>query len=309
MLTVGPHWREARFRAMGSGAHLQVGGGTGPLLSWARAEVERLEACWSRFRPTSELSRLNACPGTWVPVSSDLLLALRRAHRLWEHTAGAFDPTILPSLRALGYDRTFRAMARTGSAAPHGLRATGWSTVEVDEAGPAVRLPDGCALDLGGLGKGLAADLVAEGLVARGATSALVSLGGDIRTAGAVPVGGWRIPVLDPLAPSSTWREAVLGEEAIVTSTTLLRRWERGGRLLHHLLDPLTGEPADSGIVAAVVRAPEAWWAEGLAKAAIVLGRGAGAPLLEGSGASATLFGGDGTTTTVGLEGVACSPS
>ena len=81
-------------------------------------------------------------------------------------------------------------------------------------------------------------------------TSALVGLGGDIRTAGAVPVGGWVIPVLDPFDADVVWREEVLGAEAVITSTSLLRRWSRGGRALHHILDPISGLPTRH----------RAWW-------------------------------------------------
>lgn len=308
VLSVAPHWSERTFRAMGSSAHLIVGGAHEPLLDWAVAEVERLEQCWSRFRPESELSSLATGTGAWRPVSRDLLLALTRARRLWEWTAGAFDPTVRVALEALGYDRTFRAVHPDG-AAPVPVPAPGFGAVEIDEAAQAVRVPAGLGLDLGGLGKGLAADLLAEGLVLRGAASALVGLGGDLRAAGEPPAGGWQVPVLDPFDDAATWSEVSLGADAIVTSTSLMRRWHRGGRSLHHIVDPITGAPSDTGVVAVVARGGEAWWAEGLAKAVMVLGEDAAPLLLEGSGVEATLFRGDRSTRTIGDVEVLCSPS
>jgi thiamine biosynthesis lipoprotein len=309
VLTSEPYWHERRFRAMGSPAHLIVGGAHAPLVDWAVAEIERLEQCWSRFRTDSALSRLVARPGPAVPVSRDLLTALTRATRLWEWTAGAFDPTVLGPLEALGYDRSFATVDPAAAVPVRPVPAPGWGAVEVDEDAGTVRVPPGVGIDLGGVGKGLAADLVAEGLVLRGAASALVGLGGDIRTAGEVPEGGWRVPIEDPFDEHVTWSDAVLGTEAIVTSTSLMRRWQRGGRTLHHIIDPLSGCPTDTEVVAVVARGADAWWAEGLAKSVMVLGASAAEVLLSGSGVEATLFGADRSVRTVGQEEARCSPS
>lgn len=309
VLSAAPYWSERRFRAMGTTAHLIVGAAHEPLLEWAEAEVERLEQCWSRFRPDSELCRLAARPGEWVPVSTDLLAALARARQLWAHTAGAFDPTVLTALEALGYDCTFSAIDHADERPlPRPAAARGFGAVELDVDRSAARIASGVRVDLGGLGKGLAADLVAEGLVQRGASSALVGLGGDIRTAGEVPEGGWRVPVEDPFDDAEVWSEQVLGAEAVVTSTSLIRRWRRGGRPVHHIVDPVDGAPADSGVVAVVARGASAWWAEGLAKAAIVLGEAAAPALLAGTGVRATLFRSDRTAVTFDEEGALCSP-
>jgi thiamine biosynthesis lipoprotein len=294
---------------MGTDAHLIVGGAHEGLVEWAVDEVERLEQSWSRFRPGSELRSLLARPDEWVPVSRDLLLALSRARLLWEETAGAFDPTVLRSIEALGYDRTFRAVEPDSAAVVRSAVPPGFGGVEIDEVRGAVRLPQGVGIDLGGVGKGLAADLIAEGLVLRGAASALIGLGGDIRTAGEVPAGGWRIPVQDPFDPGRTWAEVVLGTEALVTSTSLMRRWRRAGTPLHHIIDPLTGSPTDTGVVAVVARGSEAWRAEGLAKAAIVLGEAAAPLLFEGTGVDATLFRRDGAAVSLpGWEALCSRP-
>lgn len=309
MLTGAPHWRERRFRAMGSQAHLIVGGAHEPLLQWAVDEVERLEQSWSRFRPTSEVSRIMATAGEWVAVSADLLQILVRARSLWEHTAGAFDPTVLAALCSLGYDRTFRDLARrSDSVVAPPDPAPGFGAVELDEDAGAVRLAPGIGLDLGGIGKGLAADLLVEGLLLRGASSALLGMGGDIRAAGVGPEGGWRIPVLDPFDSEQVWREVVLDADAVVTSTSLMRRWSRGEQELHHIIDPLTGRPTDAGVAAVVAQGPEAWWAEGLAKAAMVLGEAAAPTLFRGTGVSGTLFREDRTLVEFRDEAMACQP-
>jgi thiamine biosynthesis lipoprotein len=303
-------WTERRFRAMGSTAHLIVGGAHEPLADWAVAELERLEQCWSRFRADSELSQLVSRSGDWVPVSSDLLRVLTAARELWEHTAGAFDPTVAVGLEALGYDRTFADVGPGGpGSSSRPIAAPGFDAVALDADGARVRVTEGVRLDLGGVGKGLAADLVAEGLILRGASAALVALGGDIRTAGDVPQGGWRVPVQDPFDPEQIWAEVVLGTEAVVTSTSLMRRWERGGQALHHIVDPITGWPSDTGVAAVVARGAGAAWAEGLAKAVMVVGEEGATALLEGTGVEATLFRVDRSTLTISGSEAVCSPS
>ena len=243
-----------------------------------------------------------------MEVSPDLLLALSRARWLWELTAGAFDATVLPALEALGYDRTFADVARDGPPVDHAPTAPGFDRVEIDAASSAVRLGPGVRIDLGGVGKGLAADLVAEGIVLRGASSALVELGGDVRTAGEVLEGGWQIPVLDPFDATSTWSHASLGSEAIVTCTSLIRRWRRGRQELHHIVDPLTGMPTDVGVVAVVARGQEAWLAEGLAKATMVVGESGANALLADTGVSAEVFRADRSSVAIGGASVLCSP-
>lgn len=291
-----PYWTARRVAAMGSTAVVTIGDADEALAGWALEELVRLERTWSRFRPDSELSALNDRPGEWVPVSRRLLEAVTRVLALWRVTGGAFDASVLDALERAGYDRTFAAIDRDDprpAALP--VQPVGCSAVEVDEGAGAVRLPPGCRLDLGGIGKGLAADIVAEGLVDRGARSALVAVGGDIRVCGQVPDGGWCIPVEDPFRPELTLFEHPLASGAVVTSTTLIRTWRRAGRRYHHIVDPRTGAPVAGDVAAVVAGAPTAWWAEGIAKAALVLGPAGGVELLRSAGVGGWIFATDGS--------------
>jgi len=283
---------------MGSTAELLVWGpNPEPLADWATAEIERCEASWSRFRPSSELAALNHCAGAGaVTVSARLWGALVRARRAHLETDGLFDPTVLGSLVALGYDRSFADAPPADVASAIGAGAPGFASVGLDDERRAVRLPANVGIDLGGIGKGLAADLVVEGLLARGAAGVCVSMGGDVRVGGPGPDrdDAWEIRVEDPRDD----REAFvfpLVDEALAQSSTLFRRWRRGGREVHHLIDPRTGGPSASGVVCAVVTAREAWHAEILAKAALVAGVDAGIALLERAGADGWLLARDGT--------------
>ena len=301
VLTIAHHdpdfWTEYVTRAMGSTAHLVVGDARPELVGWGVEEIERLEQAWSRFRPSSELSMLNASEGRPVAVSPILWAALDRCDRLWRATGGMFDPTVLTALERWGYDRSFDRLAERGTAAARAecAPAPGWACTTLDPDTRTVRLPPGIRVDLGGVGKGLAADLVAEGLVDRGARSACVALGGDIRVAGIAPEAGWAVPVEDPSAPFTH----PVRSGALAMSTTLIRRWRSGGQDAHHLIDPLTGAPSRTGVVAAVVAADEAWWAEGLAKAAIVSGLDAGAALLRRCGVTGWITTDDGETSAI----------
>jgi thiamine biosynthesis lipoprotein len=287
------YWTERRTRAMGCAAHVMLGDAPAGLDEWAVAEIERLEQCWSRFRRESELAQLNARAGEWVDASSAMLLALTCAVDLHRSMRGLFDPTILDALERAGYDRSFEAVPRTDDrdrAADAPCAAPGFAEVEIDTDAARVRAPRGVRIDLGGLGKGLAADLVTRGLVDRGARSALVSLGGGIRARGDAPEGAWKIPVEDPLDATRVTFVHPLADAALVSSTRRIRSWSRGGVELHHIIDPRTGGSARTEVVAVVATAPDAWWAEGVAKAILIAGVERGVPFARATGVRAWLF-------------------
>lgn len=273
-------WHERTWRALGTDLHAQVSG-PARLADRLVERVEQLEATWSRFRTDSELCRLNADPNERVEVSATLAAALERCLAGWAATDGLFDPTVIDALETTGYRDSFRADGhRRGLHMPR--RATpGMEGVELDRTTATVRREPGIRFDLGGIGKGLAADLVAEELLAEGATAVCLSFGGDIRVGGVAPDGGWRIPVEDPRHGGDLF-VAGLQAGAIVTSTTEYRCWNTlDGLPAHHLIDPRTSRPSESGVVAVVAAAAEAWWAEVLAKAALVAGATHGRALLE----------------------------
>jgi thiamine biosynthesis lipoprotein len=284
---------------MGSTADVVVFGADSELLAdRAAAEVERLEASWSRFRSGSELSRLNNRAGRPVRVSPTLWSAVEAAAQGWRETDGLFDPTVLTTLVGLGYDRTFREVPPERSDAPRSAPVVGFGVVGLDADAREVDLPLGVGLDLGGIGKGLAADLVVDELVRRGARSVAVSLGGDVRVAGEGPHadGAWAVPVVRPTddAPLGTFP---LVDEALVQSTVSIRSWTAGGRRLHHLIDPRTGWPADTGLASVVVTGPRAARSEVFAKAALVAGPAAGPALLDDAGLDGWFIAVDGTVT------------
>ena len=273
------------------------------LIDWGIEQLRRLERLWSRFEPTSEISSLNAHPGTAQVVSGETYSAIDRAVALWRATDGRFDPTVLAALEAVGYDRSFELVRQRSVPRPFDTMPTpGCVGIELDADTSSVKLPPGVRLDLGGVGKGFAADCIAEWLVARGAISVCVGLGGDIRIAGECPIeSGWPIPIEDPVSPGTMLCSFPITRGALVMSSTRERRWvTANGRYAHHIIEPSTGRPAETGITAVAVHTDEAWWAEGLAKAALLAGIIDGVDLLHRYGVTAWVITDDQRVITVG---------
>ncbi len=246
---------ERTFRAMGTDCHIVVvteAQSTDDLLTLARERVELLEDCWSRFRPTSELNRLNAAAGQGPrPASADLLTLVDHMLRAWERSDGLFDPTVLQSMKALGYDADFDSvLARSAVSVLDDVTlaaAPGMSGIALDPDAGTITLPHRVGIDPGAIGKGLAADLVAAELMATGAAGVLVNLGGDLAFLGTTEDGSaWTIGVEDERLPVAHPDRLVRLLEfpadttaaGIATSTTLKRRWAQGRR--HHVIDPRT---------------------------------------------------------------------
>ncbi|HZR96196.1 MAG TPA: FAD:protein FMN transferase [Gaiellaceae bacterium] len=260
------------FRAVGTTCLAAVTTRDGELrlaraaLDAAVREVEACERALSRFDAASDLSRLNAGAGTWVAVDVRLREALRLALRARAATGGRFDPTILPALAAAGYDRSFEQIeARPPRRLEHWRPG---AAVEVGDDGRA-RVVRGAAVDLGGIGKGYAADraLAAMRSAWPRLPGALVDLGGDVALAGETPEGGpWRIDVGDPHHPPAVLGRLAVCGGGIATSGRAVRRFGPGGAL-HHLIDPATGAPAVPGPLAVTVVARDAAEAEAHATA------------------------------------------
>jgi thiamine biosynthesis lipoprotein len=288
---------EAVFRAMGSDAHLVVVGGRPGAVVRARARIIQLEQRWSRFVPSSEVSQLNDRAGEPLAVSADTVLLVQRATEAWRFSGGAFDPTVLGPLVRAGYDRSFEQLAGPG-AETHGevdrraLLGLGAADIEID--GARVRLPAGTGFDPGGIGKGLAADLVVAELLAEGAEGACVNLGGDVRVAGDPPDGdAWTVSVDHPRRDRPL-AHLGLRDGAVATSTTLRRRWTVDGADRHHLIDPRSGLPSDTDVELATVVAAEAWIAEALTKAVLLRRSEVAFDVIDGTAAEALAVDGQG---------------
>jgi thiamine biosynthesis lipoprotein len=241
--------------------------------------VNAIDLAASRFRKDSELSRINASPERVAKVSPLLAQAIGTALRGAELSGGAVDPTIGYAIRLAGYDTDFAAVPADGVEL-HLVeqRVPGWRMLEFDPYSRTLLLPRGVQLDLGATAKALASDLAAaEASKAIGGSGVLVSLGGDIAVAGQAPEEGWSIQLsADSAAPIEDSEETVaITSGGVATSSTTVRRWTRGGVVLHHIIDPKTGLPADSCWRAASVVAATCVDANIASTAAIVMGKDA----------------------------------
>ena len=290
-----PHVEHLRFRAMNVAVHLIAIDASPGALEAAAAEVHECENRWSRFLPNSELSRLNDRDTGTVALSEETYELVSAAVDAWRVTDGRFDPTILPSLKAHGYDATFADISPDDGDEVEPMWSPGCIAIDLDPLNLTVTLPTGMQLDLSGIAKGHTADRVVAALVASGASGAYANLGGDLRVAGSAPSDhGWVIGVEDPFDRHRTIVTIALRDGAVVTSTRLQRQWTRGGVPQHHLIDPRTGAPARSGVAAVTVITSSASTAEVLAKAAFVDGLDGGLELLAEHGVTGLLVADDG---------------
>jgi thiamine biosynthesis lipoprotein ApbE len=297
---------QSSWRALGTSVVLRS---TAPeALASAREAVERelaaIDLACSRFRPDSELVRCNERAGRPVAVGALLFEALELALDAARLTDGDVDPTVGRALELAGYDRDWSLLARPrGEPAPDAfppatltLRTrSGWQTIELDATARTVRVPSGISLDLGSTAKAWAADRAAAAAHAAGGCGVLVSLGGDIATAGAGPADGWRVRVTDDHrgGPSAPGQTISIRGGGLATSSTAVRRWSHAGHTMHHIIDPATGAPARSCWRTASVAAADCAQANIAATAALVRSRDA-LEWLDGLGLPARLQDRDG---------------
>ncbi|HEV3169641.1 MAG TPA: FAD:protein FMN transferase [Actinocrinis sp.] len=299
---------QVSFRALGTTASLLVD--CPAALERGRAlleeELAAIDLACSRFRPDSELTRVNHAPGRPVRISALLTQALAVALEAAAATDGDVDPTCGGALIDLGYDRDFAAVA-SGDArgGKHGVvtaRAIpGWRKVELDRRENLVRVPSGVVLDLGATAKALAADRAAARIHAAVGCGVLVNLGGDIAVAGQAPDGGWRVRVIDDEdAAGRVPQQAVaVTVGGLATSSTGVRVWRRGPENVHHIVSPATGRSAEPYWQTVTVAGDTCVAANIASTAAIVRGPGAVA-WLEALGMPARLVRPDGATTYTG---------
>ncbi|WP_314145854.1 FAD:protein FMN transferase [uncultured Leifsonia sp.] len=269
----------------------------------AEDELAAVTAACSRFDADSELSRLNAGPRPADGVVLSPLLAefVGVALQVAADTDGAVDPTLGADLDALGYDRDF-AQLLAGPGGPAvtisvaGPRRAGWRRTEL--CGRVLRLPGDLRLDLGATAKAHAADRIARRIQHATGRGALVSLGGDIATAG--PAGGRRWEVLVQDLPGDPAQQISLPPAAgLATSSTQKRRWQSDGVTRHHILDPRSGLPAEPVWRSVSVAARSCLAANAHSTAALVRGRSAAA-LLSAAEVDARLVAADGAVVTTG---------
>jgi thiamine biosynthesis lipoprotein len=289
------------LKALGTSANLLVtdASSTDRACTILREELDAIDRACSRFRPDSELWRVNHARGRAVCISALLAEAVAVALAAAAVTDGDVDPTCGRSLVHLGYDRDFAAARQdTSPLSQPAVPAAGWQAVELDRGRREVKLPAEVMLDLGATAKALAADRAAIAIEAALNCGVLVNLGGDIRAVGEPPDHGWLVGIVDdrgfdgaegaappgpqrrdadsrPPGPPRHDTVVTICGGGLATSSTKVRAWSRGAARLHHIIEPSTGMPANSCWRTVSVAAATCVDANTASTAAIIRGEGA----------------------------------
>ena len=274
-----------------------------------QAELDRLEAQMSDYRAESAVSRFNRERGTnWFAVPVETARVVREALEISRRTDGAFDITVAPLVALWGFGPRRKTGAVPADAAIAAARArVGWRWLEVRETTAGVGetgavaaalrkgIPD-LKIDLGGIAKGFAAEMVSEVLARRGVTNHLVGIGGDLRARGAGPAGdGWRVGIERAGASGAgVARVLALRDGALSTSGNYRNSFEVGGKRYGHIVDPRTGWPVEAGVVSVSVVAKSGTWADAFATGLLVLGEAAAVRVAEREGVRLVIVRGDG---------------
>ena len=272
------------FRSMASSVRIQIVDPTSDAqarLASVEGVFRDVEATCTRFNPASALMQVNSDPKSRHVVPPLLFNALSAAHEAYVRTAGRFDPRVLDDLVRAGYDRSFE-FTKPGDKVEATTQTPSWWSrsrrrewkPKFDKDSSAVSIGNR-AIDLGGIGKGLAVRWAMEYLTSAG-TAVLLEAGGDIATTGRGPDGhGWRVAVENPWNVEGD--PAVVldaSDAAVATSSIRLRTWTVNGATQHHLIDARTGRPAQSGLQSVTVVGNDTAWAEVWSKAAFIEGKG-----------------------------------
>ena len=254
-------------------------------LQTVEQQFHQAERKLSRFDSDSELSQFNRSAGEWIKVSPLLWMMIDQALRLAEMTHGLFNPAILPMLEAAGYQRPFvpnmSSPASDTPVVPIALANLHLIDRQVEQR--RVRLPAGMRLDFGGIAKGVVAQTAVSWLSQFG--PCLVDAGGDL-VAGGAPVGwpGWPVEMAVPIGGEKrglTGTRVWLANNTLATSGVDFRRWQQNGRWQHHLIDPRTGQPAQTDLLAVSLLMADAAEAEVWTTTAMILGSDQARQLLE----------------------------
>ncbi|MEA2425139.1 MAG: FAD:protein transferase [Thermoleophilaceae bacterium] len=260
-----------------------------------RARLAEIDRAASRFRPDSELMLVQAMGGGPRRISSLLAGAVHAALAAARGTDGLVDPTVGAAIRAAGYDRDFADLPDNGRASAANAHAVDWTTIGFDPRRRLLDIPAGVELDLGATAKALMADRIARELRLHTGAPVLVNLGGDVAVAG----GGWDVGIAEDHSARTADQVVHINTGGVATSSTVVRNWTAGGQRRHHIIDPATGEPADTPWRTVTVAARTCLAANTASTAAMVMGDGAPAWLAE-HGVAARLVATDSTVVRTG---------
>ncbi|MCC8182331.1 MAG: FAD:protein FMN transferase, partial [Clostridiales bacterium] len=249
------------------------GSGRAEALEAAVEEIQRLEALFTVGSEDSEISQLNRS-GSAV-LSEDTAALLERSLELYESTGGAFDITVYPLMELWGFT-TQDYQVPTEAEIQTALTLVGSDRISWDSANSAVTLDQGQSVDLGGIAKGYTSQTVIDLFREMGVVSAMVSLGGNVHCLGCKPDGSpWRVGIQDPTGTEGSIVAVIeVEDQAVITSGSYERYFtdEATGKTYHHIIDPSTGYPAESGLCSVTVISSDGTLGDALSTALFIMG-------------------------------------
>lgn len=235
----------------------------------AQNEINRLDKLLSVQKENSEIFKLNQSKK--MTVSEDTLTLITRSKGIYTLTDGKFDITCEPLIREWGFYSGLENKVPSQKAIETALEGVGAEHIKIKDS--TVTLDKNSSLDLGGIAKGYASHKAAEILKEYGVTSALMSLGGNVRAVGSKPDGeSWSVAVTDPDDNSKSIGTLKISGKAVVTSGGYQRYFEENGQTYHHIIDTKTGYPADSGLKSVTVVSSDDTLADALSTSLFVMG-------------------------------------
>lgn len=235
----------------------------------AQNEINKLDKLLSVLNENSEIFKLNQ--SKQMTVSEDTLTLITRSKEIYTLTDGAFDISCEPLIREWGFYSGLENNVPSQQAIENALEGVGAEHINIENS--TVTLDSNTSLDLGGIAKGYASQKAAEILKENGVTSALMSLGGNVRAVGSKPDGDfWSIAVTNPDDNAKSIGTLKISDKAVVTSGGYQRYFEENGQTYHHIIDTKTGYPANSGLKSVTVVSSDDTLADALSTSLFVMG-------------------------------------
>ena len=257
---------------MGTSVKVLLPAGDEAMLDFVHARSWNLEALWSRFIGTSDIAMLALAGGQAVQVVTETIELVEQMLQAHFATEGFFDPTLMVALNEAGYSKS--RVSDDISVLPVAGGSSALSDVRIDHNTNEITLPAGMSLDPGGIGKGMAADLIARDLMDMGVQGVSISMGGDVALAGTPDDGdNWVVNIGAPHDYTEVIDTVRLRAGGVATSTLAARTWDTDGEHRHHVIDPRTQKPVSvtaTSTLQATVVAGSAAWAEAFATALTV---------------------------------------
>lgn len=238
-------------------------------LDAAVAEIERLDALWSIASSDGEIAQLNA--EKQITASADTLALLTRAKEISAATDGLFSTTIAPLMEAWGFTN---GDYRVPDEAELSALLAHVDDEEIAISDSTVTIPADAKVDLGGIAKGFTSVRVMEIFRENGVENGILSLGGNVQALGTKPDGSlWRVGLQDPADERALFATLELADKAVITSGAYERNFEQNGIVYHHIIDPRTGYPAESGLSSVTIVSDDGTLADGLSTALFIMGK------------------------------------